>query len=195
MNRLNLIGQKFGRLEVQEFAGTNKHHQSMWNCICDCGNTTKVSIGALGSGNTRSCGCLQRESRSLSNTKHGHARRGALSKAYTVYRNMKQRCYDLNHHKYRDYGGRGIKVCDRWLESFENFYDDMGDCPKGMSLDRKDNDGAYSKKNCRWATNEEQANNTRGNKLITYGGQTMTLANWARSLSIARMTLYCRLYV
>jgi hypothetical protein len=97
---------------------------------------------------------------------------------------MIQRCYNPNNKGYKNYGGRGIKVCARWLESFENFYEDMGDCPKGLTLDRKDNDGDYTSENCRWATKEEQQNNTRINVWITYVGETKTRTQWERSLGM-----------
>jgi hypothetical protein len=106
---------------------------------------------------------------------------------------MKQRCYNPNSSQYRYYGGRGIKVCDRWLESFENFYEDMGDCPEGMSIDRKDSEGDYEPRNCRWATKEEQANNTRSNKWFSYENELKTLSQLGRILNIKRLTLWRRL--
>jgi len=109
---------------------------------------------------------------------------------YNIWTQMKQRCANANMPNYAAYGGRGIAVCDRWRESFENFITDMGVRPgKDYSLDRIDNDGPYSPENCRWATRIEQGNNTRTNRWITYNGKTMTLSEWSRKLNIAKSTL------
>jgi hypothetical protein len=109
-----------------------------------------------------------------------------------VWQNMIRRCYEPNKKDYKNYGGRGIGVCSRWLESFENFYVDMGDCPEGMTLDRKNNDGNYCKENCRWATKIEQMNNKRSNVWKEYKGERKTVAQWARSLDIHEGTLRTR---
>lgn len=106
---------------------------------------------------------------------------------------MKSRCLNKNKKSYSDYGGRGIKVCDRWMK-FENFLEDMGERPAGMSLDRIDNNGNYCKENCRWATNHQQANNKRSNRLVTFHGVTKSASEWADDLGINRATLYDRLY-
>lgn len=106
---------------------------------------------------------------------------------------MLQRCEDKNHRYYVDYGGRGIQVCQEWHQ-FENFYRDMGDPPKGLTLDREDNDGPYCKDNCRWATRRAQANNRRSNKLITFSGKTQTQAEWERELGLKPGRIYDRLY-
>ena len=106
---------------------------------------------------------------------------------------MKQRCNNPETPNYKDYGGRGIKVCSRWLESFENFYEDMGDCPKGMSIDRKDNDGDYCPENCRWATRKEQMNNTRKNRLLNFMGNSLTLSNVSEISGIFSPTIRARI--
>jgi hypothetical protein len=110
------------------------------------------------------------------------------TKTYRIWASMKTRCSSPNNTSYSRYGGRGIKVCDRWQE-FENFYADMGDAPKGMTLDRVDVDGDYTPENCRWATAQEQQNNMRSNQHITYQGKTQTLAQWARELGLSYSAL------
>jgi hypothetical protein len=109
---------------------------------------------------------------------------------------MRRRCSNSNARYFKDYGGRGIKVCTRWLgrDGFENFFADMGECPVGFTLDRRDNDGDYEPSNCRWATRKEQARNRRSSRDITIDGRTMTLAAWAEALSVKYTTLRNRLY-
>lgn len=193
-DKLSLIGQRFGRWVVTEFVRINKHCQSMWGCVCDCGSFRVVPGNSLKSGSTKSCGCFQREQVSKTMTKHGQGKLGLTSNAYRSWQHMIQRCYNPNNRAYPNYGGIGRKVCDRWLESFDNFYEDMGDCPDGMSLDRKDNDGDYCKENCRWATREEQQNNMRSNKWYEYNGESKTIAQWARSLDMSPKLLCDRLH-
>jgi hypothetical protein len=195
MKKLNLVGQKFGRLEVKEFAGISKNGNSIWDCLCDCGNITRVLGNNLKTGNTKSCGCLNKERAVETKTIHGQAKKGQVSRGYICWHNMKERCYNPNDKSYKNYGGRGIKVCDRWLSSFENFYEDMGDCPKGLSLDRKDNDGDYTPENCRWSTNEEQRSNTRRSAWLKHEGETDTITRWARSKDMKVATLANRLNV
>lgn len=101
---------------------------------------------------------------------------------YNVYQYIKQRCYNINDKDYKNYGGRGIKVCDRWLESFANFLEDMGERPTGMTIDRIDVNGNYCKENCKWSSLLEQNNNMRSNKYITYNNETLTYAEWSRKL-------------
>lgn len=113
-------------------------------------------------------------------------------KSYSIWVDMLRRCNKKDHRAYKDYGGRGIKVCKRW-HSVEKFYKDMGEKPEGLTLDRVDNNKGYNKKNCRWATNEEQANNRRDNVFITAFGQTMTVAQWSRKVSVNETTIARRL--
>ena len=184
--RLDLVGQRFSRLVVTAGVGTKNGH-SMWECLCDCGNTTFVSASTLRSLHTKSCGCLH--------TKHRH-KMSKASKEYEAWHQMKKRCCNPRDKDYKNYGGRGITICSRWLDKdvgFVNFLEDMGEFPAGMTLDRKNNDGSYSKDNCRLATRREQANNRRGNKLITFHNETKTLSDWEESLGFNKGILKGRL--
>jgi hypothetical protein len=123
---------------------------------------------------------------------HGHAQKGNINRTYSIYRDMRTRCENPNYKEFHLYGGRGIKVCDRWA-SYENFLADMGERPIGMSIERKDVNGNYSADNCIWANNEVQANNKRNSVLLDYQGKVQTVAQWARELGILDKTIYFRL--
>jgi hypothetical protein len=188
----DLTGQKFGRLEVKEFA-FKQNQYPIWNCLCDCGKTKEVRGSSLKNGNTKSCGCLQKEQTTRANTTHGQTQNGLISREYNCWHHMIERCNNPKIKQYKDYGGRGIKVCEHWLK-FENFYNDMGDCPEDMTLDRKDNNGDYTPENCRWVTRKEQQNNMRSNIFLSYNGITDTLIHWADKLNIKSGILYHRYY-
>lgn len=194
-NKIDLTGQTFTRLLVLSEADRGKDRQIYWNCICSCGNIKKVRSDHLRNGSIASCGCLKQELTVLRQTTHGQRTEKYTSKEYACWCHMKNRCYDLNSAAYKNYGGRGITVCDRWLNSFENFYEDMGNCPPGLMIERKNNNGNYTPGNCVWATPQEQGNNRRTNKWIKFNGKIKTVAQWARYLGINVNTLYTRLYV
>lgn len=149
---IDVTDQKFGRLVVLERAGSDRWSQAMWRCRCDCGNWVNVSGYGLRSGNTRSCGCLQKDVVTVHGKSH--------TRAYYCWASMKDRCINPRSCSYKDYGGRGISICEDF-QTFESFYSLMGDPPDGKSLDRVNNDGDYCRENCRWATPKEQANNRR----------------------------------
>ena len=153
---IDITGQTFGRLFVIEQTADRIWGQVTWNCKCSCGNTTTVTSRDLRCGDTRSCGCMKTELHASRLRKHGLRH----TKEYNVWNAMLSRCHNPNNSRYRDYGGRGIIVCERWHD-FTNFYVDMGPCPEGRSLDRINVNGNYTATNCRWATQKEQANNRR----------------------------------
>jgi hypothetical protein len=187
MQRQDIRGFRFGRLVVRELLGANKHKQSVWICDCDCGNTLNVITGHLNSGHTVSCGCSKIERF----TKHGLAHH----REYSLWNTMKNRCSNPNVAGYEYYGGRGISVCERWLNSFPNFIADMGPRPSPEhSIDRINNNGNYEPANCRWATAEEQVLNRRNNNLIEHNGITKPVTAWSKQLGIHVSTLRYRLF-
>jgi len=184
-------GDKFNRLTAVKFDHRDKWRGQYWLFRCNCENEKVISSSRVITGRTKSCGCLQRETaRDLGNKNKTHKSTG--TKIYGIWQAMKARCNNQHTLAYKNYGGRGIKVCKRW-EKFENFYKDMGEAPKGMSIDRIDNNGNYEPKNCRWATRVEQANNTRSNHLLTYKGKTQNIAQWAKEIGISYFTLKSRI--
>lgn len=183
---LDLTGVRFGRLTA-----TSRHtrpgcRKSFWTCICDCGKETSVFIGNLRSGSIKSCGCLRLEI--LDRTTHGLS----ATPEYEVWTGMIDRCMNQECEKYADYGGRGIRVCERWLD-VRNFYADMAPRPEGLSLGRRDNDGDYTPDNCRWESWDEQRNNKRTTVWVTYMGEEMSISQCARKLGIHYQTLRSRL--
>lgn len=147
-------GQRYGRLLVLVRDGSDKFKAATWKCRCDCGRTTIVVGQELIKGTTKSCGCLQKELARELMVRHGHTR----TKVYAVWASMIARCSNPDHQAWKRYGGRGIKVCQRW-HKFENFLTDMGQPPLKKSLDRINNGKGYYKNNCRWASRKVQANN------------------------------------
>lgn len=182
MNKtLDLAGKQFGKLTVIErIENRGKHAQ--WLCKCECGNDYRVITGSLTSGNTKSCGCLTVAT-------HGMAR----SRAYKIWRGMRERCFNKNFHHFKDYGGRGITVCEKWL-TFDGFWEDMKHgYMDDLTLDRKNVNGNYEPSNCRWATMEEQQNNKRCNVLIQIGDEVRNIAEWSRFSGIGFTTIWERL--
>lgn len=174
-------GKKYGKLTVLEFSHVNR--QVHWLCLCECGNTVVVRGNHLRGGGVTTCGCIHFKSSGMSG-----------SPIYQVWQAMKDRCYNTQNRHYRNYGARGITVSDRWLESFNNFFEDMGERPfDGATLERVDNSKGYSKDNCKWATRHAQMANTRVSRLLTYNGETKCLTEWARGIGVDPKTLYYRL--
>lgn len=157
MKLLNdLAGRKFGKLSPIEICGRNASKKTLWRCLCECGQEATVTRNALMNGRAVSCGCVWRANISKGNPKHGLWG----TSTYNSWANMIQRCTNPNKADYKNYGARGIQVCERW-SFFENFLADMGECPPGLSIDRINNDGNYDPTNCHWATPKGQANNSR----------------------------------
>lgn len=192
---LNLTGMRFGKLSVIERqdaevigSGNNKRKVSIsWSCVCDCGNYKKVIASQLSGGHVKSCGCLRRQH---PGPKTAHGETGS-SKEYVAWRAMKSRCYYTKCRQYKYYGGRGVSVCDRWINSYENFLFDMGRAPSpSHSLDRyPNNSGNYEPGNCRWATIDQQNNNRRRSILLECGGITLSVSQWSKRLNITRRVL------
>lgn len=186
--KIDIIGQRFGRLTViEETSERTKCGEVKYLCLCDCGNT-KVKAGtALRYGNTRSCGCLLAESSSKRARTHGQSK----TRLFRIWAGMKDRCTNPNRHEYKGYMGRGITVCEEWMNDFsafrdwsmENGYSDT------LTLDRIDNDGPYSPENCRWTTRKAQGNNTRLTVHITVDGVTKNIGDWAATIGVARSTM------
>ncbi|MCL2598139.1 MAG: hypothetical protein FWD66_10930 [Paludibacter sp.] len=192
MKKIDLTGKKFSMLMVIKEAG-RKREEAAWLCKCDCGNTIIVSSYKLRSGHTTSCGCYQKKRASEANIKHADNKRGIRTAEYRAWRHMKHRCSNKNNKDFEIYGGRGIKVCERWNNSFENFLADMGRKPSDdYSIDRIDTNGDYTPENCRWATIIEQANNTRRNLYFDYNGEKKTISQIAEIECVTYSTIYIR---
>ncbi len=177
---MDLTQQRFESIVVLQREGTNSIGVAMWLCRCDCGKELVVPEIPLAGNRIKNCGCRECEP-----DEYFGARRS--------WRNMTRRCTEPNHHMYKYYGGRGITICARWLESFQNFFDDMGERPKGHQIDRIDSDKGYNPGNCRWVTQEANNRNKRNNRLIEYQGKTQCLADWADELGVDYKKLHRRL--
>lgn len=188
-------GDLYGRLTViEETAGHHRPNGRLtrrFRCQCECGNHLTVTLCNLRTGNTSSCGCLRRDTCRIQG-KLAATHNMSHTPAYRSWHSMQQRCTDPRKHNYHRYGGRGISVCQRWMDSFEAFLEDMGEKPAGLTIERIDNDKGYSKSNCRWATAKEQARNRQNSVFVTYQGETLCLGEWAERTGIALSTLHKR---
>lgn len=156
---------------------------------CNCGKEFEANLRGVERENL-GCGCRLRRGA----PKHGNTSRYGTTPTYSSWKAAKARCYNSNNKHYYRYGGDGIKMCDRWINSFENFLLDMGERPEGHTLDRFPNKrGNYEPENCRWATKEQQVNNMKSNVFLTKDGETMTMAQWGRKLGIPKNTIYGRI--
>jgi len=185
---IDLTNQRFNRLVAIKRVGSTKDKKATWLCHCDCGNE-KIIIGKeLRSGNTQSCGCFNKEQISKACKKHD----GKGTRLYCIWKNMRQRCFNVNNPKYQRWGGRGITICEEW-NTYTNFRDwalSAGYEDK-LSIDRIDNNGNYEPGNCRWATDKEQTRNARSN--IVYHGK--CLAEWCEELGLDYDSAYRRIAV
>lgn len=175
---IDLTGKTFGRLTVFKIFEKKYKDKYYWKCICKCGKQALVEGSKLRSGHTKSCGCITLCAGGVSDTL-----------VHVRWRAMLARCYNPKNRGYKNYGGRGITVCDSWRNDFWNFVNDMGEPKEGMTLDRVDNNGNYEPLNCRWVTMKEQNNNRRTNHKITAFGETLTLAQWSDRFKIDQVVL------
>jgi hypothetical protein len=189
----NLAGMYFGRLFVFSHDESSKKGVRWW-CICECGNKKSIASIGLLSGKIRSCGCLRRENTRKMKLTHGHSVNKKQSPEYRSYLKARSRCHDPKDKQYKDYGARGIFMCDEWRNSFENFIVDMGPKPNPrLTLERIDNEGPYVGWNCKWDTQKHQANNRRSSRLITFQNKTQTQQQWAEELGLNPHTLGARI--
>lgn len=196
----DLAGARFGRLTVVERDFSDRRHlAAKWKCVCDCGKDTVQRADVLKAGQVQSCGCFATEGRvrrakelGTRLATHGHTRCYKAVPSYTSWMAMKARCLNPKSISYSRYGGRGIKVCDRWM-SFEAFLEDMGERPARHSLDRIDPEGHYEPSNCRWATAIMQGRNKRNSRVIELDGDALTLAGWEERTGIPAKTIACRI--
>ena len=185
----DISGNKYGKWKVISYNCIKYGQTKFWNCVCDCGVEKIVNGDSLKKGLSKSCGCSGKD----------WARKRSVrldqTTEYYIWAGAKQRCTNPRSTMYKHYGARGIVMCDRWLNSFDNFLADMGKRPEGKSLDRIDNNGPYSPENCQWSTNTEQKRNTRGNTMVSYKGKTQCASAWAEELSIPYKLFVDRLKV
>jgi hypothetical protein len=189
-NNLTII--KFDKAVPKKQGG----YRHFWICRCICGTTKSIVYGNLQSNSVKSCGCLKSKLISNKNTLHGHAKNNKVSTEFKTWSSMIFRCYNSNCNNYKYYGGRGIQVCDRWKNSFENFLEDMGLKPsKSYSIDRIDNNGNYELSNCKWSTKLEQSNNQSSNRIIIdiTGKEYSSISVAAKSINMKQSTLYYQL--
>lgn len=184
--RADLAGQKFGRLTVKEYVGSKKYC-SLWRCVCDCGNEAIVKGKYLLNGDTKSCGCLITDVLKERNTTHGLSYKSRL---YTVWKGMRDRCNNPHSDEYKNYGGRGISVCQEWNDfvafyqwAVNNGYDESLPSTE-CSIDRIDNNGNYCPDNCRWTSMTQQARNTRRNRFLSHNGEKKTVVEWGEIYKI-----------
>jgi hypothetical protein len=184
---IDLTGQKFGRWAVLGRGGKNKQGKILWECICDCGKYAMVEGNSLKSGNSTSCGCYGKTTQ----LKHGMHN----TKIYKVWSAMKRRCYSPNDKAYKNYGAKGIQVCEEWSDSFENFYiwAINNGYKEGLSIDRVNSSGNYEPSNCRWTDRFVQNNNTSRNRPLEYNNKILNEDQWAREVGIDRKCLNSRI--
>lgn len=192
MKKIDLSGKKFGRWTVLQESGRNKHNHLLWLCQCACGKKVIVLGDSLRKGRSKSCGCFAAEQTTKRNYKHGDSK----ERLYKIWWGIKMRTTNPKRKSYPNYGGRGIKLCDEWLNdylAFRNWALSNG-YSENLSIDRIDVNGNYEPLNCRWATDSEQANNQTSNNLITHNGQTMNITQWSKKTGIPRTTISARLF-
>jgi len=187
-----IVGQVFGRLTVLRRSHQGPGGHAVWLCQCECGKTLATPLFPLRSGRTQTCGCYGRARLGAFNKTHGKS----TTREYAIWNGMKARCLNKKNKCYPRYGGRGVTVCQEWIDSFEAFLAHIGAIPtdgQKYSLDRIKSEKGYEPGNVRWATKEVQANNTRTNRFITAFGRTQTVAQWTRETGICRKAIISRI--
>lgn len=185
---LDITGNRYGRLtvirEVERIRYASGNSHRVWECLCDCGNIIRCTTDRLRRGNTKSCGCLRKEITSKKNYKHG----GTKTKLYRIWDEMNGRCFCKTNKAYKNYGARGIRVCDEWRKNFSLFrsWALSNGYQEGLTIERIDNNGNYCPDNCKWIPKSEQPKNRRNCHLITFNGKTQTLSEWSRELHVDR---------
>ena len=199
---ISLTGNKYGRLtakeRVEDYILPSGRKCIMYKCVCECGNEVIVRATHLKDGNTKSCGCLSSEvHRDLCKVlgEETYTHRMINTRIYRIWGNLVNRCVNINNPAYKNYGGRGISVCDEWKYSFEKFYDwaISSGYNDTLTIDRINNDDGYYPENCRWVSRIQQGNNKRNNRIIEYNGLKLTLAECARQYNIPYKTLHRRI--
>ena len=192
------LTEKYGRLTILGFHHKDKHYHKYYECICDCGNKTIVNESNLKRGLTKSCGCLQSETTAKRNKtmKQKDKHKYSDYSLYHLWKTIRSRCLCKTEPAYKDYGGRGITICNEWKESYPMFLEwaNKNGYKKGLMIDRIDNDGNYCPENCRFVDAFVQANNKRNNIVFTIQGITDTLPNFARKFNLNPKMLYSRYY-
>lgn len=182
---LDMVGKEFGRLTVLGIAERPKYLR----CLCSCGTEKEIRFDHVKYERISSCGCLAREIKPA--LRHGLTD----TRTHRVWANMLSRCFNPNLEQFKNYGGRGITVCENWHKSFESFLADMGECPSDdLTIERINNNGHYEPGNCKWATAKEQGSNKRNNHFLAYKGETKTIAEWSRHTGLAESTIKNRIF-
>ncbi len=189
MQRIDLTGRRVSRWTVLYFVPTDGR-RTMWMCRCDCGVEKLVNADNLLARRTQSCGCVRIEVTASRSTTHGETVNRKRSKTYCAWIKAKERCYDPNCERFPSYGGRGITMCIDWKDSFQAFVRDMGVCPAGFSLERKDVNGDYCPDNCEWIPLKRQYQNKQNTRWVEYQGKRMSLSDCARLAGVKYKRLH-----
>lgn len=195
MKPVDIAGEKYGRLTPLYRVEPDKYGRSVWMCKCECGNKKKISANALRMGNTRSCGCLEKENRGLFGTRSKRTHRMKGTRLYRIWQGTKNRALNRNDEHWPDYGGRGITICDEWKTSFEAFRDwsIANGYRDDLTIDRINVNGEYCPENCRWVTPADQQRNKRNNRYYEYKGESKLLQGWADEFGVTRSMLWSKI--
>ena len=193
-NAIDLCGQRFGRLVVQKRVESDKKEKAKWLCVCDCGNEKETYSSYLKTGDTKSCGCLEKEAKKTNTFKHGLTANRKQHPLYRKWASIKERCTNPNYKFWNRYGGRGISMCEEWINDPQAFYAFMGDKPfPDAEVDRIDNNGNYEPSNVRWATRKENCRNTSDRKEYLYDGVLRSIPEWAEEWSMTIASIRARI--